>query len=141
MKKLWTYQEHLKIKKKSQELSNASVTVSVKKLSQSKFDEISIYLKDTSKKRSFNVESLALVFSFLSSTMFQNFHLIIVYFLFFKNTNWFCKWIILVKIFCICLWMFSNSWKTRLHSVFTLFHFIIEKVRLHLWSRCTHSMQ
>ncbi len=47
MKKLWTYQEHLKIKKKSQELSNASVTVSVKKLSQSKFDEISIYLKDT----------------------------------------------------------------------------------------------
>ena len=33
MKRLWIYWEHLKIKEKSQELLNASATVSVKKFS------------------------------------------------------------------------------------------------------------
>jgi len=141
VKRLWTYQEHLRIKKKSQELLNASVTISVKKLSQSKSDEISIYSKDTSKRRSFSNDSLILVFSFLSLIMFQNFHLIIICFLFFRNTNWFCRWVALAKISCICLWAFSNSWRTRLCSVFILFHFIIKKVKLHLWSKCIHLMQ
>ncbi len=70
MKRLQTYQEHLRIEKKSQELSNASVIVLIKKLSQSKSDEISICLKDTSKKRSFNDDSLVFLSSFLSSMIF-----------------------------------------------------------------------
>jgi len=141
VKRLWTYQEHLKIEEKSQELSNASVTVSVEKLSQLKSDEISICSKNMSKRRSFSNNSLVFLSFFLSSMMFWNFHSIIICFLFFRNTNWFCKWVVLAKIFCICLWMFSSSSRTRSHFVFTLFHFIIEKVRLHLRSRCTHSMQ
>ncbi len=117
------------------------MTVSVEKLSQLKSDEISICLKNTLKRRSFNDDSLVFLSSFSSSMMFQNFYLIIVCFLFFRNTNWFCRWIAFAKIFCICLWMFSSSSRTWLHSVFTLFHFIIKKVRLHLQLRCTHSMQ
>jgi len=70
VKRLWIYQEHLRIKKKSQELLNASVTVSVEKLSQSKSDEISICSKNMSKKKSFNDDSLILVSSFLSLIMF-----------------------------------------------------------------------
>ncbi len=141
MKRLWTYQEHLRIKKKSQELSDASVTVSVEKFSQSKFDEISICSKDTSKRRSFNDNSLILVSSFLSLMMFWNFRSIIVCFLFFRNTNWFCRWVAFAKISYIYLWVFSSSWRTRSCSVFILFHFIIKKVRLHLRLRCIHSMQ
>jgi len=117
------------------------VTVSVKKLSQLKSDEILICLKNTSKRKSFNNDLLVFLSFFLNSMMFQNFHSIIICFLFFRNTNWFCRWVILVKISCICLWAFSNSSRMQLHSVFTLFHFIIEKVRLHLWLRCIHSMQ
>ncbi len=141
MKKLQSYQEYLKIREKSQELSNTSVIVSVEKLSQSKSDEISICLKDTSKKRSFSNDSLVFLSFFLNSMMFWNFHSIIVYFLFFRNINWFCRWVILVKIFCICLWMFSSSSRTWSCSVFILFYFIIKKVRLHLQSRCIHLMQ
>jgi len=141
VKKLWTYWEHLKIREKSQELSNASVTVSVEKLSQSKFDEISICLKDTSKRKSFNDNSLVFLSSFSSLMMFQNFYSIIICFLFFRNINWFCKWITLAKIFCICLWAFSNSSRTWSCSVFILFHFIIKKVRLYLQLRCIHLMQ
>jgi len=141
VKRLQTYLEHLRIKKKSQELSNASVTVSVEKLSQSKFDKISICSKNMLKRRSFSNDSLILIFSFSSLMMFWNFHSIIIYFLFFRNTNWFCRWVTLAKIFCICLWIFNSSWRTWSHSVFILFHFIIEKVRLHLQLRCTHSMQ
>ncbi len=141
MKKLQTYLEHLKIKKKSQELSDASVIVSVKKFSQSKSDEISICLKNTSKRKSFSDDSLVFLSSFSSSTMFWNSHSIIICFLFFRNTNWFCKQVVLAKIFCICLWAFSSSRRTRSHSVFILFHFIIKKVRLHLRLRCTHLMQ
>jgi len=70
VKKLQTYQEHLKIKKKFQELSDASVIVSIKKLNQSKSDEISICLKDTSKRKLFSDNLLILVSSFSSSTMF-----------------------------------------------------------------------
>jgi len=70
VKRLQTYQEHLKIKKKSQELSDASMTVSIEKLSQLKSDKILICLKDTSKRRSFNDDSLILVSSFLSLMMF-----------------------------------------------------------------------
>ena len=70
MKKLQTYQEHLKIKKKFQELSDASVIVSIEKLNQSKSDEISICLKDTSKRKLFSDNLLILVSSFSSSTMF-----------------------------------------------------------------------
>ncbi len=70
VKRLWTYQEHLKIEEKSQELSNASVIVSVEKLSQLKFDEISICLKDTSKRKLFSNDSLVFLSSFLSSAMF-----------------------------------------------------------------------
>jgi len=131
----------LKIEKKSQELSDTSVIISVEKLSQLKSDKISICLKDTSKKRSFSNDSLVFLSSFLNSMMFQNSCSIIICFLFFRNSNWFCRWIAFAKIFCICLWAFSNSWKTWLHSVFILFHFIIKKVKLHLWSRCIHSMQ
>ncbi len=119
----------MKIKEKSQELLNASVIISVEKLSQSKSDKISIYLKNTSKKRSFNNDSLIFLSSFLNSTMFQNFHLIIVCFLFFRNTNWFYKWVTFAKISCICLWAFSSSLRTWSCSVFILFHFIIKKVR------------
>ena len=131
----------MKIKEKSQELSNASVTVLVEKFNQSKSDEILICSKNTSKRKSFNNNSLILVFFFSSLMMFWNFHSIIIYFLFFRNINSFCRQVILIKIFCICLWMFSNSWRMWLHSVFILFHFIIKKVRLHLQSRCIHSMQ
>ena len=141
MKRLWTYREHLKIKKKSQELSDASVTVSVEKFNQSKSDEILICLKNTSKKRSFSNDLLIFLSSFSSSTMFWNSRSIIVCFLFFRNTNWFCRQVVLAKISCICLWAFSNSRRMQLHSVFILFHFIIEKVRSHLRSRCIHSMQ
>ncbi len=141
MKRLWTYQRHLRIKEKSQELSNASATVSVEKLSQSKSDEISICLKNTSKRKSFNDDSLVFLSSFSSSMMFQNFHSIIICFLFFRNTNWFCRWVALTKISCICLWAFSSLWRTWSCSVFTLFHFIIKKVRSHLRSRCTYLMQ
>jgi len=70
VKKLQTYQEHLKIKKKFQELSDASVIVSIEKLNQSKSDEISICLKDTSKRKLFSDDLLILVSSFSSSTMF-----------------------------------------------------------------------
>jgi len=70
VKKLQTYQEHLKIKKKFQELSDASVIVSIEKLNQSKSDEISICLKDTSKRKLFSDNLLILVSSFSSSTMF-----------------------------------------------------------------------
>ena len=131
----------MKIEEKSQELSDTSVTVSVEKFSQSKSDEISICLKNTSKRKSFNDDLLVFLSSFLSLMMFWNFHLIIICFLFFRNTNWFCKWVTLTKIFCICLWAFSSSSRTQLCSVFTLFHFIIKKVRSHLQSRCIHSMQ
>ena len=141
MKRLQIYQEHLKIKKKSQELSDASMIVSIEKLSQLKFDEILICLKNTSKRRSFSDDSLILASSFLSLMMFWNFRSIIVYFLFFRNTNWFCRWIVLAKIFYICLWAFNSLWRTQSHSVFILFHFIIKKVRSHLQSRCIHSMQ
>ncbi len=141
MKRLQTYRRHLKIEEKSQELSNASVTVSVEKLSQSKSDEISICLKNTSKRRSFSNDSLVFLSFFSSSTMFWNSRSIIICFLFFRNTNWFCRWVAFAKISCICLWVFSSSSRTRSRSVFTLFHFIIKKVRLHLRSRCTHSMQ
>ena len=129
------------LKKKNQELSDASATVSVEKLSQSKSDEISICSKNTSKRRSFSDDSLVFLSFFLSSTMFRNFRLIIVCFLFFRNTNWFCKQVVLAKISCICLWTFSSSLRTWSRSVFTLFHFIIKKVRLHLRSRCTHLIQ
>jgi len=141
VKRLWTYWKHLKIRKKSQELSDASATVSVEKFNQSKFDKISIYSKNMSKRKSFNNNLLVFLSSFLSSMMFQNFHSIIIYFLFFRNTNWFCRWIVLAKIFCICLWAFSNSSRTQLHFIFILFHFIIKKIRLHLRLKCTHSMQ
>ena len=141
VKRLQTYQEHLKINEKSQELSDASVIVSVEKFSQSKSDEISICSKNMSKKRSFNDDSLVFLSSFLSLIMFWNFHSIIICFLFFRNTNWFCKWVVLAKIFCICLWAFSNSSRTQLHSIFIFFHFIIKKVRLHLRLRCIHLMQ
>ena len=141
MKRLQTYREHLKIEEKSQELSDASVIVSVEKLSQLKSDEILICSKNTLKRKSFNNDLLVFLSFFLSSTMFWNFHSIIVCFLFFRNTNWFCRWVTLAKISCICLWAFSNSSRTWSRSVFTLFHFIIEKVRLHLRSRCIHSMQ
>ena len=141
MKRLWTYWEHLRIKEKSQEWSDTSVTVSVEKLSQSKSDEISICLKNTSKRRLFSNDSLVFLSSFSSLTMFWNSHSIIICFLFFRNSNWFCRWIVLAKIFCICLWAFSSLWRTWLHSVFILFHFIIKKVRLHLRSRCIHLMQ
>jgi len=79
VKRVWTYQEHLKIKEKSQELSDASVIVSVEKLNQSKSDEISICSKNTSKRTSFNDDSLVFLSSFLSLMMFWNFHLIIIY--------------------------------------------------------------
>jgi len=141
VKRLQTYWKHLRIEEKSQELSNASVTVSVEKLSQSKSDESSICLKNMSKRKSFSNDSLVFLSFFSSSMMFQNSYSIIIYFLFFRNTNWFCRWVVLAKISCICLWAFSNSSRTWLHSVFTLFHFIIEKVRLHLRLRCIHSMQ
>jgi len=141
VKRLWTYWEHLRIKEKSQELSDAFVIVLVKKLSQLKSDEISICLKDTSKRRSFNDDSLVFLSSFSSLTMFQNSCLIIICFLFFRNINWFCRWVVFAKIFCICLWAFNSSSRTRLHSVFILFHFIIEKVRLHLQLRCIHLIQ
>ena len=141
VKRLWTYQEHLKIKEKSQELSDAFVTVSVEKFSQSKFDESSICSKNISKKRLFSDDSLVFLSFFSSSTMFQNFRSIINCFLFFRNINWFCRRVVLAKISCICLWAFSSSSRTRSHSAFILFHFIIEKVRLHLRLRCTHSMQ
>ncbi len=141
MKRLQTYQRHLKIKEKSQELSNTFVIISVEKFSQSKSDEISICLKNMSKRRLFSNDLLVFLSSFSSLMMFQNFHSIIICFLFFRNTNWFCRWVTFAKISCICLWVFSSSWRTQLHSVFTFFHFIIEKVRLHLRSRCTHSMQ
>ncbi len=141
MKRLWSYQEHLRIKEKSQELSEASVIVSVEKLSQSKSDEILTCLKDTSKRRSSSDDSLVFLSSFLSLTMFQNFRSIIVCFLFFRNTNWFCRRVALAKISCICLWVFSSSWRTRSRSAFILFHSIIKNIRSHLWSRCTHSMQ
>jgi len=70
VKRLQTYQEHLKIKKKSQELSDTSMIVSIEKLSQLKFDEILICLKDTSKRRLFSDDSLILASSFLSLMMF-----------------------------------------------------------------------
>jgi uncharacterized protein YktB (UPF0637 family) len=70
VKRLQIYQEHLKIKKKSQELSDASMIVSIEKLSQLKFDEILICLKNTSKRRSFSDDSLILASSFLSLMMF-----------------------------------------------------------------------
>ncbi len=117
------------------------MTVLVEKLSQLKSDEISICSKNTLKRRSFNNDLLVFLSFFLNSMMFWNFHSIIVYFLFFKNLNWFCKWVTLMKISCICLWAFSNSWRIQSCSIFILFHFIIKKVRLHLRSRCTHSMQ
>jgi len=141
VKRLQTYREHLKIEEKSQELSDASATVSVEKLSQSKSDEISICLKNTSKRRSFSNDSLVFLSFFSSSTMFWNFHLIIVCFLFFRNINWFCRWVAFAKIFYICLWAFSSSSRTWSHSIFILFHFIIKKVRSHLRSRCIHLMQ
>jgi len=72
----------LRIKEKSQELSDASVIVLVEKLSQSKFDEISICLKNTSKRKSFNDDLLVFLSSFSSSTMFQNFRSIIICLLF-----------------------------------------------------------
>ncbi len=131
----------MRIEEKSQELSDAFATVLVKKFSQSKSDEISICSKDTSKRKSFNNDSLVFLLSFLSSIMFQNFCSIIICFLFFRNINWFCRWIVLAKIFCICLWMFSSSSRTWLCSIFILFYFIIEKVRSHLQLRCIHLMQ
>ena len=112
----------------------SSVTARFSSYSQLKFGEISICSKDTSKRRSFSDDSLVFLSSFSSSTMFQNSHSIIVCFLFFRNSNWFCRRVALAKISCICLWMFSSSWRTRSRSVFTLFHFIIKKVRLHLRS-------
>ena len=83
--------------------------------------------------------SLSLIFLKLNnvSKLSFNHHLFVV----FRNSNWFCRWVVLAKISCICLWVFSSSWRTRLHSAFILFHFIIEKVRLHLRLRCTYSMQ
>jgi len=117
------------------------VIISVEKFNQSKSDENLICLKNTSKRKLFNDDSLILVSSFSSLMMFQNFYSIIIYFLIFRNTNWFCRWITFAKISCICLWAFSSLWRMQLHSVFTLFHFIIKKVKLHLQSRCTHSMQ
>jgi len=68
VKRLQTYQEHLKIEEKSQELSDASMTVSVEKLSQSKSDEISICSKNTSKRKLFSNDSLVFL-SFFSSLM------------------------------------------------------------------------
>jgi len=60
----------MKIKEKSQELSNASVTDLVEKFNQSKSDEILICSKNTSKRKSFNNNSLILVFFFSSLMMF-----------------------------------------------------------------------
>ncbi len=44
--------------------------ISVEKLSQLKFDEISICLKNTSKRKSFNSDLLIFLSFFLNSTMF-----------------------------------------------------------------------
>jgi len=60
----------MKIKEKSQELSDASVTVLVEKFNQSKSDEILICSKNTSKRKSFNNNSLILAFFFSSLMMF-----------------------------------------------------------------------
>lgn len=110
--------------------------------------KILICLKNTSKKRSFNVDSLILFSFFFNLAMFWNFHLIIACFLFLRNLNCICSWVTLITTFYITVlilitfqWILKRSRKTRSQLVFILFYFMIEKDKLHLRSRHMHFTQ
>ena len=145
MKRLRIYREYLKIREKFHELLKASATVSTEKFNQSKSKEIFIRSKDTSKKKSFSVDSLNFFSSFLNFAMFRNSRSIMNCFLFFRNWNWVCRRVVLIIVFCIFAfvlnifrWTSKRSWRTRSFLIFTRFHSTAEKIRSHFRSRRTH---
>ena len=136
VKRLWSYREHLRIRAESQELSEASSTISAKKLdNQSKSEEILSCLKSTLRRRSLIDDSVVQRRSFFSSSsIFLNFRCIIFFQQDSINSCCFCRWAALAKVSLSSAWRRACFLQTRSHSV-------SEMIRSHLRSRCIHSTQ
>ena len=110
-----------------------------------KSKKILIRLKNTSKRKSFNVDSLNFLLFFSNFAIFRNSRSIMNCFLFFRNWNWVCRRIVLIIVFCILIfvsnifrWTSKRLWRTRSRLIFTRFYSTIKKIKSHLRLKRTH---
>ena len=142
MKRLRTYRKHLRIERKFHELLKASATVSTKKFSQSKSEEISKRSNETSKSKSSIKNSIVLCcFFFLNSIIFSNSWFNIVFFFSFINSNCFCKRVIFALTILTCFEIFFSSRKRRSRFLRIQRYLIAEKEKSQSRSRRTHFRQ
>ncbi len=126
----------MKTREKSQELSEASSTISAKKLdNQSRSEGISSCSKPTLRRRSLIDDSIVRRRSFFSSSsIFLNFRRIIFFQRDSINSCCFCRRAALVRVSL-------SSARRRARFLRIRFHSVSETIRSHLRPRCTHSTQ